>query len=279
MSQSSHRGIDDTGWQTRTSKQRQRQRQIAEMVNAEGTVRIEDLIERFHVSGMTVHRDLDQLETQGVLRKTRGQVTALSSSLTESSAAFRATQHIPTKIALATAALDYIEPGQSIFLDDSTTGLQLAKLLSQRAPLGVITNYAGVAAELAREPHISLTVMGGLYHSWADAYMGQITVDTIGKIRADTFIMSTSAITDDICFHQTQDTISVKRAMFESSAQRILYVDHTKFEQRALHALLPLTDFDVVIIDDQAPSEHMDRLRHKNINLVVASTSASIDVV
>lgn len=61
---------DDAGWHTRTAKQRQRQREIAELVVAEGTVRIEDLIERFGVSAMTVHRDLDQLESQGLLRKT-----------------------------------------------------------------------------------------------------------------------------------------------------------------------------------------------------------------
>ncbi|HEY5880565.1 MAG TPA: DeoR/GlpR family DNA-binding transcription regulator [Nakamurella sp.] len=277
MSQSTPRGVDDAGWQTRTTKQLQRQREIAELVTAEGTVRIEDLIDKFRVSAMTVHRDLDQLEGQGVLRKTRGQVTALSSSLTESNVAFRATQHLSAKIALANAALDYIEPGQSLFLDDSTTGLQLARILTQRAPLGVITNFAAVAAELAREPHISLTVVGGLYHSWCDSYMGQTTVDAITKIRADTFIMSTSAITDDICFHQTQDTISVKRAMFESSAQRILYADHTKFDQRALHALLPLTDFDVVIIDDLTAPEHVERLRRKNINLVIAPTAVNVD--
>jgi DeoR/GlpR family transcriptional regulator of sugar metabolism len=276
MTTATPRNFDDSGWQTRTTKQRNRQREIAELVTTEGTVRIEDLIDRFDVSAMTVHRDLDQLEAQGVLRKTRGQVTALSSSLTESTMAFRATQHTREKTALAAAALELIEPGQSLFMDDSTTGIYLARILSQRAPLGVITNFAAVAAELAKEPQISLTVVGGLYHSWCDSYMGQTTVDAIGKIRADFFIMSTSAITDDICFHQTQDTIAVKRAMFESAAHRIIYVDHTKFEQRALHALLPLTDFDTVIVDDQTPHHHLDRLRRKNISVVIAAAPLPI---
>jgi len=265
---------DDAGWHTRTAKQRQRQREIAELVVAEGTVRIEDLIERFGVSAMTVHRDLDQLESQGLLRKTRGQVTALSSSLTESGMTFRQTQHNAEKDALAVAALEFIEPGHSVFLDDSTTGLHLARLLPQRAPLGVITHSAAVAAELAREPQISLTVVGGLYHSWCDAYLGQMAVDAIRRIRADTFVMSTAAITDDICFFQTQDTIAVKRAMFDSSAQRILYTDHTKFGQRALHALVPLTEFDVVIVDELTPVEHVDRLRRKGIEVVVAPVPA-----
>jgi DeoR/GlpR family transcriptional regulator of sugar metabolism len=58
--------------------------------------------------------------------------------------------------------------------------------------------------------------------------------------------------------------------MFDSSAQRILYTDHTKFGQRALHALLPLTEFDVVIVDELTPDVHVDRLRRKGIEVVVA---------
>jgi len=264
----------DDAWQARTAKQRQRQREIAELVAAEGTVRIEDLIERFGVSAMTVHRDLDQLEGQGLLRKTRGQVTALGSSLTESGLAYRSHRNVAEKAALAHAALGFIESGQSVFLDDSTTDLQLARILPQRAPIGVITNSAAAAAELAREPQISLNVVGGLYHSWCDAYQGQTTVDAIANIRADTFVMSAAAITDDICFFQNLDTIAVKRAMFTSSARRLLLADHTKFDQRALHALLPLADFDAVIVDEGTAVEHVERMRRAGINVVIAPAVA-----
>ncbi len=242
---------------------------------AEGTVRIEDLVERLGVSAMTVHRDLDRLESQGLLRKTRGQVTALASSLVESSATFRLSQHPDEKEALAHAALEFVERGQAILMEDSTTGVHLARLLPLRAPLTVITNFLTVARELAGEPDIALTILGGQYFSWCDALMGGMTVDAIHKIRADTFITSTSAITDDICFHQTQDTVLVKRAMFESAAQRILYVDHTKFERRALHALIPVTDFDIVIVDWLTPEEHVRRLRKNGIKVVVVQPAAA----
>jgi DeoR/GlpR family transcriptional regulator of sugar metabolism len=255
---------------TRASKQRSRQLKIAETVIAEGTVRIEPLAERFGVSVMTVHRDLDELEAQGVLRKSRGQATALASSLFESNTAFRLGQNQAEKEALAHAALGYVEPGQAILMEDSTTGVYLARLLPTRAPLTVITNFISVGAELAREPGITLTLLGGQYYGWCDATMGGMTLAAIRAIRADLFITSTSAITDDVCFHQTQDTVLVKRAMFESAAQRILYVDHTKFERRALHALLPLTDFDVVIVDAATPAEHVRRLREKEVDVVIA---------
>ncbi|MPY78031.1 MAG: DeoR family transcriptional regulator [Actinophytocola sp.] len=255
---------------TRSSKQRDRQRQIAETVIAEGTIRIDDLADRFSVSSMTIYRDLDELEAQGVLRKTRGQVTAQASSLFESNTTFRLNQNQDEKEALAHAAFELIEPGQAILMEDSTTGVYLACLLPQRAPLTVITNFLTVANEVAREPGITLHILGGQFYGWCDAMMGGATIDAIRNLRADTFITSTSAIVDDVCYHQTQDTVLVKRAMFEAAAQRILYVDHTKFQRRALHALLPLTDFDVVIVDWLTPKDHLKRLRQHGVEVIVA---------
>ena len=69
----------------RLPRQAERQRRISEMVMAEGAVRIEQLAERFGTSLMTVHRDLDELESRGLLHKSRGVASALSSSLVESS--------------------------------------------------------------------------------------------------------------------------------------------------------------------------------------------------
>jgi DeoR/GlpR family transcriptional regulator of sugar metabolism len=59
--------------------------------------------------------------------------------------------------------------------------------------------------------------------------------------------------------------------MFDSAAERILYVDHTKFKRRALIGLAPLTDFDAVIVDSLTPPEHLDYLRDHGTRVVVAS--------
>jgi DeoR/GlpR family transcriptional regulator of sugar metabolism len=254
----------------RQSRQLTRQRAITEVVMAEGAVRIEQLAERFDISLMTVHRDLDELETRGLLRKSRGVATALSTALVESSDVYRSNRQVAEKESLAIAALEFIEPGQAIFLDDSTTVLQLAKHLSARAPLTVITNVLTLMNELTGTRGISLLALGGDYYNWCSAFMGRMTIDAISKLRADTFIMSTSAITDDVCFHQTLETVDTKRAMFDAAATRILLVDHTKFEKRALHALAELTEYDIVIVDHLTSPEHITRMRAKGIRVVVA---------
>ena len=248
----------------------ERRAAILEMVMAAGSVKIEDLPDAFGVSLMTVHRDLDTLATQGLIRKTRGVATALPSTLSEASTEYRARQNVADKYAVANAALQMIEPGQSVILDDSTTGLHLVSQLASRQPLTVITNFQSALDQLLNQPGLNVIALGGQYYPWCRAYMGSLTLDALRSIRADVFIMSTSAVTDGICFHQHHDTVLVKRAMFESARTRIAYLDHSKFERRALHALGPLSDFDTVIVDSGTSEDHIRSLRLDGVNVVVA---------
>jgi DeoR/GlpR family transcriptional regulator of sugar metabolism len=260
----------------RQSRQFARQQGITEAVMAGGSVRIEQLADQFGISLMTIHRDLDELERRGLLRKTRGLVTATSTSLVESSDMFRMSRQSPEKQALAAAAMDYLEAGQSVFLDDSTTVLRLATLLPSKAPLTVITNALTLMHELRGTRQLSLIGLGGQYYNWCNAFMGPLTTQSIAGLRADTFIMSTSAITNNVAFHQYPETIETKRAMFNASNRRILLADHTKFEHQALHAVGPLTDFDTVIVDDRTPPEQLQRMRTEGICVVVAPVTRGV---
>ncbi len=97
---------------------------------------------------MTVHRDIDELVARGLLRKTRGIVSAAPTSLIESSDVYRVTRQAAEKKAIALAAMQFVEPGQAIFMDDSTTVLQMAAHLPARVPLTIITNSLALMNEL-----------------------------------------------------------------------------------------------------------------------------------
>lgn len=257
----------------RQSRQFARQKEISEAVMAEGSMRIDELAERFGISLMTVHRDLDELESRGLLRKNRGTVTATSTSLVESSDVYRLTRQSAEKESLASVAIEFVEPGQAIILDDSTTVLRLARHLPRKAPLTVITSTLTLMNELRGTSGLTIIGVGGQYYNWCSAFMGPMTVQAIRGLHADVFFMSTSAIIDDMAFHQYPETVETKRAMFDAASRRILLVDHTKFEKQALYAVAPLRSFDTVIVDDQTPSDDIDRMRSKEIDVIVASTS------
>lgn len=255
---------------SRHARQIARRKMIAEAVMAEGSMRIEDLVERFGVSLMTAHRDLDDLVSRGLLRKTRGVVSAAPTSLVDGSDAYRATRQAAEKRAIAEAAMRFVEPGQAVFLDDSTTALQMAPHLPSRAPLTVITNSLPLMGELTRMRDVTLIGLGGQFHHWCNAFIGSMTTGEISRLRADRVFLSLAAVTDDMVFHQSPEMVETKRAMIDSAAMRILLADHTKFERRALHAMGALTEFDVVVVDDGTPAHHVDRMRAKGITVVVA---------
>lgn len=255
---------------SRQARQLARRQMIAEAVMAEGTMRIEDLTERFGISLMTAHRDLDDLVSRGLLRKTRGIVSAAPTSLVEASDVYRSIRQSAEKAAIAAAAFRFVEPGQAIFMDDSTSVLQMARLIPEKTPMTVITNSLTLMNELRGTRDLSLLGLGGQFHNWCNAFIGRMTTNEISRLRADTLFMSMAAITDDIVFHQSPEMVDTKRAMFDAAAKRILLADHSKFERRALYGMVSLNEFDVVIVDDRTSERHLDRMRAKGINVVVA---------
>ncbi|MEU5849530.1 DeoR/GlpR family DNA-binding transcription regulator [Saccharopolyspora shandongensis] len=258
-----------------SGKQQDRRRKITELVMAEGTMRIDDLVETVDASAMTVYRDLADLESQGLVHRNRGYVSAASSLLYEAASEYRLQQNTAEKEQIAQAAAELIEPGQALVLDDSTTGVYLARLLPERAPLTVVTNHRGVFGELAGASGISLICVGGDYLPWADAFVGGMALDALRNLRVDLAIMSVSAVTDGICCYPQQEMVQIKKAMLASARRRVLYVDHTKFRRRALHAVAPVEDFDVVIVDSQTTSADIEVLRDRGARVEQAGTTRS----
>lgn len=260
-----------------TSDSRQARRQarralIAQAVLSEGQMRIEDLTARFGISLMTAHRDLDDLAARGVLRKARGTVSAAPTSLAEASDLYRDTRQAAEKSAIAALAARQIEPGQAVFLDDSTTVLRMAPHLAALVPLTVITNALSLMGALRDIRDLTLLGLGGQYHPWCSAFMGPQTTAQIARLRADLAIVSMAAITGAQVFHQSPDMAATKRAMLDAAGRRILLADHTKFTRRALHSMGGIEDFDLIITDDRTPPDQITALRQCGVAVQVAVT-------
>ncbi|HEY8472686.1 MAG TPA: DeoR/GlpR family DNA-binding transcription regulator [Natronosporangium sp.] len=255
------RASDHTG----SSRPAQRQAEIAEYVLQHGSVSANELAEVFQVSLMTIHRDLDELERQGVVRKYRGGASAQPSSVFESNVSYRKRAAREEKLALARRAREMIEPGMAVILDDSTTTLELARLIVDINPLTVITNFLETIKLLANAPGIRLMALGGEYHPSHDSFLGVPCIEAIEALRSDLLFASTSAIVGAHAYHQEQEIVLVKRAMIRAAQRSVLMVDHTKFGRVALHRLAPLRDFDLVLVDSKAPESALMELREHGV--------------
>ena len=253
---------------------RDRQEQIRGRVVKEGFVRIEDLAEQLAVSPMTIHRDLDALERRGWLRKVRGGASAQPSALFHGDVGHRMLAMAEAKEELGRAAIGLVERGQAVMFDESTTALRVARRLPSVAPLTVISNFLPLINELAGEPGIDVISLGGVYYPAYEAFLGMQTAEFCGALRADVLFMSTTAVTRGACYHQSPDTVQVKRALMASATRRVLLIDHTKFAKQAIHRLAPLTDFDLVLIDRGADPRDVEALRDQGVAVHVAGDVA-----
>ncbi|MET9861664.1 DeoR/GlpR family DNA-binding transcription regulator [Streptomyces smyrnaeus] len=238
-----------------------RQQQIVDHVLAKGDASVAELTELTGVSVMTVHRDIAELADRGILRKYHGGVSAQPSTVFESSSDFRLHAHTGEKEALAGAALEFVTPGMSLMLDDSTTALAFAKLLPQVGPLTVVTNYRLITEELRPVEDVRLIGIGGEYSRTHDSWIGLSALEMIKSFSVDLTVVSTSAITGTMTYHQEQEIVALKRAMREAGSVSVLLMDHSKVGRSALHRLDPVRAFDHVVLSGPVDDELVAELR------------------
>ncbi|MEU5362916.1 DeoR/GlpR family DNA-binding transcription regulator [Streptomyces sp. NPDC005925] len=256
-----------------------RQAAMAELVLAEGTAAAADLAERFGVSLMTIHRDLDELERQGIVRKFRGGVTAQPSGVFESNVQYRLKSMRAEKAAVAEHAVRMVEPGMAIMLDDSTSTLEMARRLrhGEVTPLTVVTNFLETINLLSPQRGIHLMALGGDYDPLHSSFLGVSCVEAVQQLKVDVCFTSTSAVQRGVAYHQEQHIVSVKRAMLDSAARNVLLLDHTKLGRVALHRVVPLSRFDLVLVDAGASPRALRDLDEHNVRYEVCATKEGDD--
>jgi DeoR/GlpR family transcriptional regulator of sugar metabolism len=253
----------------------ERQQHILDRLMENGTVDVGGLAEALDVSRMTIHRDLDRLEERNLLRKVRGGATIESSLLFESSYAYRSETATAEKQAVAHAAAEYLEPGQAVLIDDSTTAEPLADHIPDTAPHTVITNAFHLTDRLRDMRDVEMICLGGTYNSNFESFLGLFCEQAIRSIRADVLFMSTSAIKDGVAFHQNQDAARVKRAMMEVAETTVLLVDQSKFGKSGLIRLAGLEEFDRVLIGGRVDASVRERLDDREVAYEVTTPDAS----
>lgn len=247
-----------------------RQLAIAEAVVRNGITSVDELVSVTGVSAMTIYRDLASLEERGVLQRHRGQVVAVASGLHEADAEFRLEQSSPEKQWVAAEGGRLVNSGSSIMLDDSTSCVCLLRSLPDLASLTVVTNSLLVANEVKDNHSTKLIMTGGEYQAWAHALMGPMVVKNIRSLHADFCFLSASGISGLSCFHPRREVAEVKEVMLRSAEVRVLLLDHTKFDRRALFKFADLRDFTHVIIDERTPAPLVASLQESGVPVTIA---------
>ncbi len=243
-----------------------RRQKMLEVIRRHATASVDELATALSVSKMTVHRDLDHLSQQRLVRKMRGGATMLPSVLFEADYRQREQLNQPLKLALADAAAELVEPGMCIALDDSTTVAPIAPLLREKRPLTVLTNSLPLMTELAEVEDITVISVGGTYDRIAKAFFGRVTEDAIGSLWIDLVIMSASAVRNCTTYYFDADIARTKQAFLDIADRKVAIFDTSKFEKSGLHKFVHLSAFDEVMIAGPSPAEMWTRLGEEGVH-------------
>jgi DeoR/GlpR family transcriptional regulator of sugar metabolism len=249
------------------SKAEKRRVEIVRVLMENGTVQIKELTRKLNVSLMTIHRDLNELEGQGLLRRIRGVVTAEKSMLIESSYEYRARQKIDQKRRLAKAALRHIEPGNAIIWDDSSTTFHATEFINEVTPVTVITNALPVMEKLCKMPDIDLIGLGGKFNRAYMGFFGMACEMAIRTLHVDVALLSSTTIQGLSIYTQDEQVVRAKQAMIKVARKKLLLVDETKFHFSALNFVADLRDFDVVLLTGDIEASVIDKLRSAGVNV------------
>lgn len=248
-----------------------RRSEIADVIAAAGFMRIDDLAERFQVTPMTIHRDLDELDARGAVTKVRSGARAMPIEEIERNVTLRRHHMLPQKQAIAGAAIAWLDAQATstvVALDDSTTALATASGLAERRDLTVVTNFQPAIEIIAAAQAASLFTPGGTYAPEFQSFVGSSTHESISSIQIDVLFMSVASVGPTAVFNPSEAPLLVKRAFLKQAQQSVLLVDHTKFARRALHRQASLEEFVAVIVDDGIDPDDEQRLRD-NVETVI----------
>ena len=252
--------------------QAQRFEYIMHQLECSGVVTVSELTQTTGSSRSTIRRDLFNLEQQGKLKCTRGGAVSLvpAKASCEPFYAVRQDYHVEEKRRIANAALEYIQPNDTVILDSGTTVLELAKLLRDKRDLYIATNDLHGAMELSSNPAITLMMLGGCVRTGYFSINGIFTTDMLRQIHADIVFLGADAIDSEIGLMTfSPDELQTKRMMIKSSRKSIVLCDHSKFSAIAFANVAPLSNIDLVITGREVDPNILKRLKDANVNIQV----------
>lgn len=233
----------------------QRRYEIYEKLKKDKTVQVSELAKVYSVSLMTIRRDLDSLENQGLAIKSYGGATLNESSSTEPSFEIKEGMSQSDKKEIAIYASTLIQDGDSIYLDCGTTCLELFKRIHHKK-ITIFTNFWKILQYVDRNTKAKIIMAPGVYNSVTQAALSESTIQFFQNYYIDKAFISVLGL--DLDYGGSIPSMSdalVKKAILDSSNKKICMVDHTKFHKKYMSKIANIDDFDMIITDDKLESD------------------------
>ncbi|WP_152393852.1 DeoR/GlpR family DNA-binding transcription regulator [Paenibacillus guangzhouensis] len=248
----------------------ERREKILALLHQQKRVLAKELAETFQVSIDSIRRDLSMMEEQGLLQKTHGgAIPAMKVRQSPPPPEQRYGVGSPEAHAVAKLAVSYIRDKDTIFIGSGSTAYALLKHLPDHMPLTIVTNCMRVADELRGREWIDTYFVGGLVKA-----SGNITdvlaIEFIRQFKFDMSFITGGGISDEGIFVATPEVAAFARAVSSISRRCIGIATHHAVGQDGFAKAGQIEDLDVLITDDQADQEVIERIRLLGVKVITA---------
>jgi len=235
--------------------------QILRFLQQSGAASVEEFCALLDVSIATVRRDLQELETRGLLRRTHGGAATVGPLLYEpfrSDSSFRDQMELcaDEKRRIAIAAADLIQDGDTVSLTAGTTTTEVVRSIRHRRDITVVTNTVNVAMELSQRADLKVIVTGGSLRCNWFSLVGPLAAHALEQVFPDKLFIGANGVDAErgLTCHNS-DEAATNRVMVQHAKKKIAVADHTKFGVVATHRICGLEDVDLLITDSGATDE------------------------
>ena len=235
---------------------------------------VNDLAAELNVSKETIRRDLKDIEQEGLIKRTHGGAVLIKKSANNSENPFtvRAMQHHEEKLALCKKAAELIADGDTIFIDNSSTTLNILKHINPSHHVTVLTNSIRLLLESVQLDNSNLILIssGGIFRPGNFSLTGTLANDWVKNFRPNKMFFSCHGV--DIAGGLTDGSIyetDVKRAMIQYSQKTYLLTDHSKFGRQGVVFLAGIRDINHILTNSQLDPDMQQTLLSYGVNLIV----------
>ena len=232
--------------------QEQRLEKILELLEERKQLSAKEMVDYFNVSKDTIRRDFALLSQRQLVRRTHGGLLPLNKE-PGPSYLDRSQKANKEKTAMAQKALQWIQNGQVIFLDASTSITLLAGLLD--GDLTVYSHSLDNAIQLSSHSQVDFHLLGGKFYPKNRFYYAADQAQVLDNLRFDlAFFGASSLANGEVTFEDAED-VAVKSLVFERARTKILIAESSKWTKNGNYYLARLKQFDYWITDKKPSPE------------------------
>jgi DeoR/GlpR family transcriptional regulator of sugar metabolism len=254
-----------------------RRTRVRGLVQAGGFVRISDLSAMLGVSRITIRRDVQQLEGEGLVRGTRGGVLDIPAPGRGSHFRLRATRSAHVKALIARTAAQYIKDRgfATIGIDAGTTALAVARVLQPDRAMTVVTHSISSLSAVANTPYVEVVCIGGVLHSGTQSFAGPATVAGYSQVRLSVAVLGATAVGNlQMLCGNDYDAVT-KQMMMSVAETTMLLVDSSKFGLVSPFFVGDISSVGLVVTDDGLSEEHKYSLLGTGVEVIVVDVQSA----